>query len=294
MATSVPYVSTAAFKAHPTYLDVSGLRVGDPNPANQDAELNNLLIEASGWADNQCNQPLGSHLKVQKFRQRLDRYGRLLVHADDNPVTAVVGLSWGYSPTAMTAVTDLSGVWVEDDRQIVVSLPGPSIPVSAGLQFGGPTGELYVQMKYTSGFVATLLDADSTAGVSTLTVTDPTGIVPGGEYRIWEPGAEETVTVSPTWSPPAVTVPPSAVSVPLATPTVFAHTAGHDFSGMPAEVRTSIVQYVTATLMRPDSSAEDEFPNTNLGSDTRRNDPRNGTGLIADAVRTLASYGRVR
>lgn len=294
MATDVPYVSTAAFQAHPTYLDLDGLRVGSPDPGDQTAELNNILLQASGWADNQCNQPLGAHTKVQRFRQRLDRYGRLLVHADDNPVVAVTGLSWGYSPTDLNTVTDLSGVWVEDERQIVMTLPGPSIPSSAGLQFGGPTGEVYVQLTYTAGYVATLLGADTTAGATSLTVTDPTGIVPGKQYRIWEPGAEETVTVSSTWAPPAATAPPTAVSVPLAAPTRFAHTAGHDLSGLPAEARTAVAQYAMALLMRPDSTAEDEFPNTSLGSDTRRNDPRNGTGLIADAARTLSSYGRIR
>lgn len=290
----VPYVSPAAFRAHPTYLDTDGLRVNDADPAHQTAQLAVTLLEASTWADNQCNQPLGAHVKVQKFRQRLDRYGRLLVHADENPVTAVVGLSWGYSPTAMNTVTDLSGVWLEDERQIVVTLPGPSIPSSAGLQFGGPTGELYVQMVYTAGFVATVLGAAANVGATTLTVADSTGILPGGSYRIWEPGVEETVTVSPTWTPPAATVPPAAASVTLAVPALFAHTAGHDFSSLPAEARDAIVQYATAKLMHPDSTAEDQFPNTHLGSDTRRNDPRNGSGLIAEAARTLSSYGRVR
>jgi hypothetical protein len=294
MATDVPYVSTAAFQAHPTYLDLDGLRVGSPDPSDQTAELNNILLKASAWADNQCNQPLGAHVKVQKFRQRLDRYGRLLVHADENPVVAVTGLSWGYSPTALNVVTDLSGVWVEDDRQIVMTLPGPSIPSLAGLQFGGSTGEVYVQLAYTAGFVATVLGAAASSGATTLTVADPTGIVPGGQYRIWEPGVEETVIVSPSWTPPAATAAPVAASVALAAPTQFAHTKGHDLSGMPAEVRTAVIQYATALLMRPDSTAEDEFPNTSLGSDTRRNDPRNGTGLIADAARTLSSYGRIR
>jgi hypothetical protein len=289
-----PYVSAAAFKAHPTYLDLDGLRVGSPDPADQTAELVNILLQASAWADNQCNQPLGAHLKVQKFRQRLDRYGRLLVHADDNPVAAVTGLSWGYSPSALTAVTDLSGVWIEDGRQIVITLPGPSIPSSAGLQFGGPVGEMYVEMLYVAGFVATVLQADALAGATSLTVADPAGITPGGQYRIWEPGAEETVTVSSAWTPPAVNVPAVATAVSLAAPTQYAHAVGHDVSGMPAEARTAIAQYATALLMRPDTAAEDQFPNTQLASNTRRNDPQDGSGLIAEAARTLSSYGRVR
>jgi hypothetical protein len=63
---------------------------------------------------------------------------------------------------------------------------------------------------------------------------------------------------------------------------------------MPAEARTAIAQYATALLMRPDTAAEDQFPNTQLASNTRRNDPQDGSGLIAEAARTLSSYGRVR
>jgi hypothetical protein len=292
--TDVPYVSTAAFRAHPTYLDVTGLRVDSSDPTDQDAELNNILLAASAWADNQCNQPLGAHAKTQQFRQRMDRYGRLSIHADDNPVVAVTGLAWGYTPTSLNSVADLSGVWIEDSRQILVTLPGPSIPASSGLQFGSPVGEVFARLSYQAGYVATVLGTDSSAGATTLTVADPTGIVPGGQYRIWEPGSEETITVSPTWTPPAATAPPAPTTVTLAAPALNTHTAGSDLSGMPTEVRTAVIQYAMATLMRPDSTAEDEFPNTSLGSDTRRNDPRNGSGLIAEAARTLASYGRVR
>lgn len=291
---NVPYVSAAAFRAHPTYLDTDGLRIGDPSAADQTAALSVLLLEASEWADNQCNQPLGAHIKVQQFRQRLDRYGRLSVHADDNPVIAVTGLAWGYSTTGLIALPDVSGVWIEDARQILISLPGPSIPASAGLQFGGPAGEVYARLSYVAGFVATVLEADALAGATSLTVADPTGIVPGGQYRIWEPGVEETVTVAAGWVPPDPTLPVVPTSVALAAPLRNAHVAGHDFSGLPADAREAIVQKVMAVLMKPDSTAEDEYPNTSLGSDTRKADPRDGTGLIAAAARTLANYGRVR
>jgi hypothetical protein len=79
------------------------------------------------------------------------------------------------------------------------------------------------------------------AGATSLTVTDPTGIVPGGEYRIWEPGAEETVTVSTLWVPPDPTVPTVPTTVLLAAATVNAHETGHDFSSLPADARNAIV-----------------------------------------------------
>lgn len=290
---ATPYVSAAAFRAHPTYLDTDGLRVGDPNPADQTAQLAVTLLEASGWADNQCNQPLGAHAWTQRCRSRIDRAGNLKFHPDHGPLIALSSVGYGMSPTALTTFSGASA-WVEDGTNVVLPLGG-NTTWSGSLQFGLPmSGEVFVQATYTAGYVATVIGAASTAGATSLTVADPTGVIPGGQYRIWEPAVEETVTVSPTWTPPTATVPPTATTVALAAPTLSAHTAGGDFSGMPAEVRTAVIQYATALLMRPDSTAEDEFPNTSLGSDTRRNDPRNGSGLIADAVRTLSSYGRVR
>jgi hypothetical protein len=291
---TMPYVSPAAFKAHPTYLDLDGLRVGDPDPADQTAQLANMLLQASSWADNQVNQPLGAHTWTQRCRARVDRAGNLKFHPDHAPLIAVTTVGYGMTPTALTTVSG-TAAWIEDGTNVVLPLGGGTVAWSGSLQFGIPlSGEVFMQAAYTAGFVATILGAASTAAATSITVADPTGIVPGGQYRIWEPGVEETVTVSPTWAPPAVTVPPAATAVTLATPTLFAHAVGHDFSGLPAEVRTAVIQYATALLMRPDTTAEDQFPNTQLGSNTRRNDPRNGSGLVAEAARTLSSYGRVR
>lgn len=291
---TTPYVSAAAFRAHPTYLDTDGLRVNDPDPADQTAALTTLLLEASAWADNECDQPLGAHIRIQRCRAVVDRAGNLKWHADHGPVISVNSVGYGLAPTALTTVAG-TDAWVENDTNITLPIGGQNTAWSGSLQFGLPlSGEVFLLANTTAGHVATILAGASTAGTTSLTVADPAGIVPGGEYRIWEPGTEETVTVSSLWVPPDPTVPTVPTAVLLAAPTVNAHETGHDFSSLPADARNAIVQKVTATLMRPDSQAEDEFPNTALGSDTRKSEPRNGTGLIAAAARTLASYGRVR
>lgn len=291
---TLPYVSAAAFKAHPTYLDLNDLRSGSSSPGDQTAELTNVLLMASAWADGQTQQRLGAHASTQRLRQRLDRYGQLNIHADRNPVRTVTAIAWGYSPSPLNPVTDLTQMWIEDGRQIITQLAEASIPASAGIQFGGtsPMGELFIQLNYTSGWVATVLEAASDAGAMSLSVVDPTGIEPGGEYRIWEPGSEETVTVAQSWVPTTVAAP---TTVPLASGAVFAHTAGHDFSGMPADMRLAVINYAISQLMRPDTAAEDSYPDTSLGSGTRQNDPRqDGSGLVAEAARILTRYARVR
>lgn len=294
---ATPHVSVAAFRAHPTYLDLDSLRPDNPDPAAQDAVLANLLLQASDWADNEVNQPLGAHLFTQSSRVRTDRSGMIRVHAERGPVSAVTAVGYGSSPTSLTSLASPQA-WIEDGANMVIGLGGASGAWTGSLQVGvgaAPGAELFARISYVAGYVSTQLADAASAGATSIQVADPTGIEPGGQCRIWEPGAEETVTVSPAWQPPAPTGTLVATSVPLAAPTLVDHEAGHDFSGMPADVRLAIVNYTTALLMRPDTSAEDEFPDTAMASTTRGKDSRSkATGLVAEARRILCSYQRVR
>jgi hypothetical protein len=293
---ATPYVSAAAFRAHPTYLDLSGL-VPSPNPADQTAELTNLLLNASAWADNECDQPLGAHLYTQFTRVRADRAGMLRIHADHKPVRTVSTLSYGASPTSLTTLTSPQ-VWVEDEANLVITIAGASAGWTGSLQVGfgaSPGAEMFAQLGIVAGYVATQLTAGAATGDTSITVADPTGIEPGGQYRIWEPGREETVTVSPLWQAPGPSTIPAATTVLLADPLASGHEAGHDVSGMPADLREAVVQRTIAGLMRPDTTAEDSYPDAAQSSNTRSADPRKTAGgLVADACRTLTSYGRVR
>lgn len=294
---ATPYVSPAAFRAHPSYLDTDGLIPGSSDPAAQDAELANLLLQASGWADNECNQPLGAHLNTQTDRVRTDRSGLIHLHADHGPVAAVTALAYGWSPTSLTAL-DSPNAWVEDGTNLVIGLAGTSTAWSGSLQvgFGGaPGSETFVRVSYVAGYVATQLAAAAAQGTPSITVADPTGIEPGGQYRIWEPGGEETITVSPQWQAPIPTGVPAPTTVLLASPTTVDHEAGHDVSALPAEARLAIVLYTISLLMRPDSTAEDEFPDASTNASTRGKDSRRtGQGLVDEACRILRSYQRVR
>lgn len=284
-----PYITVADFKAHPTYLALNNLRPG-ATAAAQDAELNNLLIEASDWASyTVCNQPLHAHTVTgERERVRLDRQGRLKYHAANKPVRRVTGLSWGYDPTAMNAVTDLTGVWVEKDVQVVASL-APLSRQFGQLQFGpAGRGEIYTDWTYVAGFPVTTLAAPAVKPTSSVQPKDTTGIYPGDVLRIWEPGAEEAVVVAPGYVPGAATV-------PLTSPLVNDHTAGAGISAMPPGVRLAVVNYTVALLTRPPAQTQDAFPNARVSATTRKGDSRqDGSGLVAEARRMLRSYGRVR
>jgi hypothetical protein len=291
-------VSTSAFQAHPTYLDLDDLRSGSSLQSDQTAELTNVLLMATQWCDNYAEQPLAAHVVVQNTRARTDRYGNLRLHLDHSPYLGLVQVGYGYTIGALT-VLSAPTAW-EQDNNLTLSLGPSSSPWSGSLQFGFPGNgsELYVQAVYTAGWVGTQLAADGSAGATSLTVADPTGILPGAQYRIWDPGSEETVTVSTSWVPPTISVPPLAptpTAISLASPTLFSHSASQDFSGMPADLRLAVVNYAVSQLMRPDTAAEDSYPDTKLATGTRQADSRqDGSGLVAEATRILEKYRRVR
>lgn len=294
---ATPYVSAAAFRAHPTYLDTDGLIPDNPDPNVQTAELTSLLLQASAWADNECDQPLGARLYTQSTRVCADRAGLLHIHADRKPVRTVTSVAYGASPTTLTTLSSPQ-VWVEDDANMVVTLGGTSTAWAGSLQVGfgaAPGGDIFTRLGIVAGYVATLTAAGATAGDTSITVADPTGIEPGGQYTIWEPGRLETVTVSPLWQPPTPATVPAATSVLLADALTHDHDTGHDFSGLPAEARLAIVKYTIALLLRPDTSAESEFPDSTTTSSTRAKDPqRTGLGYVDEARKILCSYQRVR
>lgn len=292
---TAPYVSAAAFRVHPTYLDLDGL-VSSSDPDAQTAELVNVLLKASAWADETADQQLGAHLVVQNERTRINGRGQVLLHANNTPVIQVVGYGYGLAPTALTTI-DSPQVWIEGGANLVITAGPTTGAWSGSLQFGSPAagGEVFSQTVFVAGFVATQLAADATAGATQIVVADSTGIQPGERYRIWDPAREESVTVDPTWTAPTLAGTPTATVVPLIAPLRYDHGSDSDLSGMPASLRLAIINYATALLMRPDTTAEDEFPDTQLSPNTRSGDPRkSAVGLVAAARSTLANYMTVR
>lgn len=290
-----PYVSLAEFKAAPTWIDTDDL-IPEGTQAQQDAELTNVLIRASAWADGYVSQKLGAHVQFEQTRARMGRYGRIMLHPDNTPVRQVVGFAYGYDPSNMTVLSDLSGVWVENSKGIVVSvIPGRG--TFTNLEFGGggyPGGEIFVQYQYVSGYACTTLSASAAAGASSLSVVDGTGFVApstaltgsltGSTARIWEPGVEEAVTVGSNYTTGSDTL-------QLASPTVNPHTAGAAISEMPAEVRMGIITYAVALILRDEMGADGGSFGPSLRKNVTDGSP---PGLIADAQNWLDRYRRTR
>lgn len=283
-----PYVTVPEFRAAPTWLDTDDLIPGGTDD-RQDDELYNVLLRASAWADNRTLQRLGAHTATEQLRVRPDRSGRLSIHPSNIPARLVTAISYGTDPANLATISDLSGVWIEDGRQILLTVPGRS-NWTGFLEFGPPSSgdEVYVRISYTCAYASTTLTAPASAGASTVAVSAPAGIMPGDVLRIWDPGNEEAVTVAAGFVPGMATV-------PLAAPLASSHAIGAGLSGLPAELHQSIICYAVALLLREDVSSDEPFAGAEFGPAARRSGTggRSG-GLVDEAERMLAPYRRVR
>lgn len=290
---TTPYVTPATFSAYPTYAELDNLVVDSISAAANLAQLNDMLIMSSQWASDQVNMPLHGHIHIENVQLRVQRNGALSFHPEHNPVRqgGVLALQYAwYLGGPVSAVTDLTGQWIEANAQ--VNLPFPAMNTSLnGIQFGPPVSTsqpIPTTWTYAAGYPCTQLAAPTIVGATTLTVTDPTAILPGDRLRIWEPGVEEAITVGAGYGIGSTTV-------PLSTALQNAHTAGAGLSAMPSDIMLAVVMYTAALAMRPDARAEDQFPDTRTGITTRSEDARrDGTGLVAEAYRLLRSFARVR
>lgn len=261
---TVPFVSVAGFKAHPTYLDVQNLRSGDSTGIDQDQELYNLLLMATHEAEDYCRQPLQGHINTDTTRLRADRLGRLFLYPDHCPVRRLISYGIG---TVIGQYTTYSSPpnQIEDGRQIIVQIGGGNAAWAGSLQLGTPPMwmDLNTQYTYVAGFFNSVMTADALATATSITVADPTGLEPGDRLRIWEPGKEEIVTVASSYTPNPV-YPPVATSIPLASGLLNAHTAGSgagalSVSSIPHTIYLAVVYLMQDILQRPGSGGA-EWP----------------------------------
>lgn len=291
---TLPYVTVQAFKAHPTFLDVMNLRSGDFVAADQEAELFNILLMASTKCDNylemSADGTISAHTRIENARLRLNRTGRISYHPNHIPASALVALSTGTMPGTLAAVTDLSQMWIEDNRQFVGYVGGAAAPGFGALQFGPSIldNELYTKWTYVAGYANTLLGGAVLAGATTLPVLDATGLTAGTVLRIWDPGTEEAVTVAPSYT--------TGTTIPLVSPLLNAHTPTKPIgvSALPPDIHLGVILYAAALLQRPDTEREDAFPSTQVRPNASVGSGHDGSGFVVEAECLWEPYRRTR
>ena len=177
------YLTIAEYKNAPTAIDYNNLVVGGTS-AQQDAELAAVIQRASSWIDIYVNQPLIAQNFQEQSRTRITQEGFMVLSPDYNNVVALNSLSYGATPTALTAATDgaLQSAWFEKSQIIMpLSQIGLSYSSQGPLSFGFPPNSrsrIYAAYNYCAGFCNGNINT-ATAGQSSFTMIDPIGLTAG-------------------------------------------------------------------------------------------------------------------
>lgn len=282
-----PYITVAEYLNAPTSIDSSNLVVGG-NSAAQTAELYNVIIRASSFMNEYLNQDLNATVNTENQRTRFTPEGFIALHPNNNPVVSLSAFNYGSTPNNMTALSDCSTVWFEDQQIIIpVSQLSTTYSSQGPLSFGGSgstRNQIFVNYTYASGFVNNLI-AVATAGATSLTVQDASGIVAGMTLRITDGANSESVTVGTTYTYASTTV-------PLASALSYSHANTITLGNMPTTIKQACILVTTAFLkMRGDSSmtmALSVNPSRNVTTNSLY-----GTE-VSTALQMLDLYRRVR
>lgn len=277
------YVTVAEYKDAPTAVDISNLVVGG-NQVAQDAELARVILRASSYMNEYLNQNLLASSNVETQRTRITPDGFISLHPNNWPVISLSSFQYGSSPLSLTSLADCSQVWFEG-QQIVIPLSMMSASSSGALGFGYPSAprqRMFVKYEYVSGYPQTL--CTGTAGASTLTVVDATGIMAGEHLNVNDGGNSEQVTVATNYVYGSTTV-------PLIAPLTASHSSV-SCSGLPAVIKEACILITTAFIkMRGDQAMtmlQTTRPQANVGTEAIAG---NALSLALDMVN---KYRRVR
>jgi len=286
---STPYLTIDEYKQAPTAVDYTNLVLASSDPAVQDAELANVIARASSWMDTFCNQVLAATEETEQQRSRLRGDGMLAMHPRYFPIVALKSVSYGITPNNLVAYADPSQGWIEDQSFVLPYTATTTNYSSQGpVQFGMPAlprSQVYVNYTYVSGYANTTLAANASAGASSITVTDGTGITAGLRMTIFNGMNSETITVGSSYSFGSATV-------PLESPLIDAQTSGVSVSALPPAVKQAAILVTSAFIkVRGDNSLTMDVVNTpNLNSSATKS-------MVTDldlAKELLTPFRRVR
>jgi hypothetical protein len=246
-AQSTPYLTPAEYLAEPTGVDVSALSPG-ANSAAQTAVLTRVIGRASSWADQYCRKVLAATLDVQSGEYRVFPDSTIRVPVDNTPLIQVTNVNIGLMAGQLVALTDLSTCRL---GKKVVRIPTAQIQTLSVLTpwdnaVLARRGSLFADVTYVNGFAHGLTATSSLAGATSIQVNNTgLGIVPGLALTIYDGAANgantEQVIVGPGYTFGSSTV-------PLASPTLYAHGAGCSVSALPGFAREAVICFTSALI----------------------------------------------
>lgn len=246
-ATYTPYLTPAEYLAEPTGVDVSALIPG-ASAAAQTAVLTRVIGRASAFADLFCRKVLAATSDVQSGEYRVFADGTIRVPVDNTPLIQVTNVSLGFVAGQLATLTDLSKCRL---GKKVVRIPTAQVSVSSLLTpwdsaVLARTGSMFADVTYINGYAHAQTAASSSAGATSIQVTGTgLGIVPGLPLTVYDGAANGANTEQVVVGAGYVF---GSSTVPLASPTLFAHGAGCSVSALPGFVREAVICLTSALI----------------------------------------------
>lgn len=226
MGTPVPYITVAELKRSPIYNQLHKLVAGSSD-ADRDAELARIILRVSAMINDEVNQNLAASTDNEVGPVVLSDDGYLRIHTRNDPIISVKTISVGPDPYSLVPLTDLTHLILDPWRI--------TVPRGAGVMGFGRCRRMWAQWTYVNGFPVTTATADTAQGATSITVADPTGILPNQTLLKIEDG-KWLETVCPT----AVTG-----NVLTVAPLLYPHTAGVGVSALPDTIKNAALTLVS-------------------------------------------------
>lgn len=234
-ANRTPYITPAEFSSAGTGVNVSQIIPGASTVANADA-LAQIIARASSIADDFCHQVLAATVDTVSGAYRVQRDGTLKVSAPFTPVVSVNQIQLGREPSALTELSDLSKVWID---QKIITIPLAGFQARGG--YWSRPDRMFAVIQYVNGWANTLTTDAVGKSTSVIPVLSTVGIAPGMQMTVYDIGngqSEQIIVASTT-----------DTTITTATPLSFVHDTGVAVSALPPFVKQAVV-HITAGLIK--------------------------------------------
>jgi len=271
--------------------DTENLIIGGDSAA-QTAELARRIDEATGWMENKISQHLVAAQRIETVQVKYRPDGTLFIRSKDIHLNQLIAVAVGTDASNLTAVSSLAGAWI--NKGLWVIPPAGGFVALAGLQFSTTSSlagtPLVAKLTHVTGWPNTTLTAAANTGDTNLTVASTVGFQPAlgstiadDQARIIDGELDEPITVA------SVT---SATVLHLSSPLQNSHDIGATVTMVPPDLKLAAHWATSAFLL--DRSADSFMPGQLPAPNTTPTQNQLRRTLLADAVRTLVNYSRIR
>ncbi|RGC65635.1 hypothetical protein C5N14_27420 [Micromonospora sp. MW-13] len=238
-------------------------------------DLTRALREAFRWAAWIREQPISPRRTRAGSIAHYDGEGALRVFGEiAQPLIAVLSFAFREAGEALEAATAIDPAEVLQQNRCLV-LP-------RARRFRELCARPVADYDILSGWAAVQLTAAVRADAGMVRVEDASVLRPGRGYQL----RRETVTLDPSWRPPAWTGVPVPGVVPLVAPLTEGHPEGTILTDVPPVVPEALIDYARALLtnwaLTRELELADPDPDTALNTGTRYLHPREVAARLVD------------